>query len=172
MKNNKGFSLLDAILWLSIIAIGAITIFSNFKSASDSTKVKTEVDASIVTLNNFRTLISSGGISAAASTDITASVAGMGLVPKVFSATSQTMTNGLGGAIKVFVNTDSLGFRIEFGSLSSQICSVLATSVNDATKVGFSSGTAAILYDKPVPIATISDGCKNATNTVQFYMPK
>ena len=151
----------------TIVAMGVITIFSNFKSSSDSIKVKIEVDAIVVTLNNFRTLISSANGS-----EITGPIAGMGIKPRFFSSTSQSMTNGQGGAIRVFVNTDGLGFRMQFGSLSSQICSVLATSVNDATKIGFTSGTGAALNDKPVPIATVSERCKNATNTVQFYLPK
>lgn len=180
IKKQNGFSLLDAILWLTIIAIGAISIFSNYKSASDASKAKTEIDASLVTLSNFKNLLSSGGISVAANTEITSNIAGMGLVPKVFTSTSTTMTNGQGGNIKAFSSLDGLGYIMEFGGLPSQMCAGLATSINEATKVGFtstnkdssSSSSSAVIFTKPVPIDKLNSGCNSATNTVQFYLPK
>ena len=177
-QNKKGFSLIELLLVLGIIAALAITAFMIYPKVSSSNNAQTES-------SNINTIKASVGSLYSSSPDYNGLTTAVGISSKVFP---DTMVNTAGtaalntfkGAVTLATSTDSpsgaadSAFTITYNSVPSAECVKIVSAVASnfykvtvggtvvKTTTAGSAGTAA------VNVATLTTACAKANSVLVF----
>lgn len=170
-KKNLGFTLLEIMLTVGIIAIISIGIYSFYNKQSENAK--------IVTLTNYLNVIDSSlKNSFSSSTDFTllnnSFLINSNIIPTEMVQNTTTINNLFGGQIVLASATVSAvpGYSLTFDKISPDVCTKLSTTqfsakvqeiVINGTTVKTANGPLT-----PTQIAQIAANCVNTNNTIVF----
>lgn len=171
IRKDKGYTLIELLLYIGIVAILGITIFSFYTKRSEETRINNltrvfqEIDTNV---NN--SLAAINAYSGLNNNFLTSSR----LVPNEMILNNNTITNTLGGTLDitpVTINGNS-GYALSVTFLSPSVCTKLATT-DYASKIQqvLVNGTIVKAANTPLTpqaIALTAQNCSANNNTVVF----
>lgn len=161
---QKGFTLIELIIVLAIIAGGAIVVLGVAGGGRSSANVEQESTNYNALIENARGL-KSGGTYGPASTNLVPALINRELIPKTMAVEGTTIRNRFGGLVTVV----STGFTFTVAStqIPRAICSGVATNLSQggAYTTQINSGTA---ITGVVSAAQADAGCTAANNTLTW----
>lgn len=163
-RSQKGFTLLEIIIVLAIIAGGAIVVLGISSGGRATANVEQESSNYNALIENARVL-KSGGTFGAASTNLVPALINRELIPRTMAVEGTEVRNRFGGQVTVVSN--GFNFTVTAADIPQAICSGVATNLSQGgaytTQI---NGSAAITG--VVSAAQADSGCSESTNTLSW----
>lgn len=164
-NKQRGFSLIDAVLWFALLGIGVAVLYSKFHTSLSSAKSTAERDTFQIVISQVKKVYMGGGTSTAG--DITATLISKGNVfGKPFSVNGTTVSNVYGGTVTVVDNGST--FTLQSTGYPSDLCVDLAQSPGDWISVTANGAPLTM----PVNLQAAVGACSTTTNTVAVTSTK
>lgn len=171
IKKESGYTLIELLLYIGIVAVLGITVFSFYTKKQEETKINNltrvfqEIDVNVN--NSLAAIISYSGLN---NGFLTSSK----LVPNEMIVNNNTISNTLGGTLDIspFTVNGNPGYALSANFLSPSVCTKLATTkyASDVQQVLVNDTIvkAANTALTPQAIALIAQKCTENNNTVMF----
>lgn len=164
MKRNKGFTLIEILMVISVIAlisIGAFTFFTQAMDSARSSQAKQSVNGLIVSVRDLYQ-----GQPDYSDLD-TQTVIDAGIVPSSWAVNNGDIENNFGGPVEVNVASDDASrFTITFGGVPETACVEIATMNTNIESVTIGGGDE--ITTIPAPVSDATSDCSGEDNEIIF----
>ncbi len=182
MKNNqRGVTLLETILVLSLIAIimiGGLTLYNNANNSSKANKAIREMTAVIsgIKIMHANNPSYSGGLNVDAGSTATKQLIAAGAIPPdMISGNNDAIKNTFGGSVAVRTGWPALPpsmiyLAMAYSSVPQKSCSKIVSADFDFRAI--MGGSAGFVNKEDISISIIGQICNQATNNLIFFFDR
>ena len=163
-RKNKGFTLMDALLWFAVFGVMVAVLYTKFSTGMDEAKTKNEVDAMSNAAAGIKRVMQNANVTENnAALNATAINAGVVLRPWVIAANGIDITNSWGGNVTI-TNVSAQNYSIQTQAVPRRSCIGILTSGGDFASALVNAGNNVNRTD--ITSVAANQNCGNDANTI------
>jgi prepilin-type N-terminal cleavage/methylation domain-containing protein len=163
-RKARGFTLIELMIVLVIIAVAALFILGRSATARDDSEVNAET-ANVAHIIAKTEQLRSGGSFGAAGTNLVPLLINKEAFPKSMSISGTTVSHGWNGAVTIVSTGPS--FSVTYAAVPKKVCSSMAVNQSQTGSVSTKINAATAVVGA-VSAVTADTDCSAATNTITW----